>query len=73
MCISKKTQTDKFKEKSKTKKQMKKKTKEKYVHNVQGLLSSKVYFQGLAIHWVGVNLTLKILQSKRTGTQLFSN
>jgi hypothetical protein len=69
----KKTQLINSKEKSKTKKQTKKQTKAKYVHNIQGLLSSKVSFQGLAIHRIGVKLPFKILQSKRTGTQLFSN
>jgi hypothetical protein len=55
MCISK-TKTDKHKGEIKNKTAKEKQTKAKYVHNIQGLSSSEVSFQGLAIHRIGVRL-----------------
>jgi hypothetical protein len=56
VCVKTKTSKRKGEIKNKTAKE--KKTKEKYVHNIQGLSSSKVSFQRLAIHRIGVRLPL---------------
>jgi hypothetical protein len=57
VCVFPKTQTDKLKGEIKNKTTKEKQTKEKYVHNIQGLSSSKVSFQGSTIHRIGVRLS----------------
>jgi hypothetical protein len=56
VCVFPKTKTDKRKGEIKTKTTKEKQTKEKYLHNIQGLSSSEVSFEGLAIHRIGVKL-----------------
>jgi hypothetical protein len=54
VCVFPKIKNDKRKGEIKSKIGMKKQAKEKYVHNIQWLSSSKVSFQSLAIHQIGV-------------------
>jgi hypothetical protein len=57
MCISK-NKTDKHKEKSKPKQQKKNKQKKNMYIVYKGLSSSEKSFQSLAIHRIGVKLSL---------------
>jgi hypothetical protein len=56
MCILQKHKLINSNKNKKQKTNEKGKQKKKYVHSIQGLLSSKVSFQGLDIHRIGVKL-----------------